>query len=268
MKRTKMARSHNNDNDNDDHLDERAPLLGGGGGSNRPTIDGFDTISTNNHNNNNHCGHDDDDDDRRRREEDDDDNKSPTVADSPTTVNGNEEEEQESPTRDVAPPPPPPTSAPSTPPPVPQAVVKADMEMAWSEPAGLRVRRQNDENLIIFRRAVGINSELNSGADARSLEEGRRHAAGIYAATLQAQRSKALMYTLIRTYIPNFLPFPFFFWVFPPGFPVGNGVNWKGREEREDREAGVDKGVWKAPPFCSALWRETLHLSVLSMPKC
>jgi hypothetical protein len=210
MKRTKMAHSHNNDNDNDndDHIDERAPLLGG---SSRPTINGFDTISNNNNNNNN-CGHHDDD--GRRRE--DDDNKSPTVADSPTTVDGNEEE-QLSPIRDVAPPP---TSAPATPPPVPQAVVKADMEMAWSEPAGLRVRRQNDENLVIFRRAVGINSELNSGADARSLEEGRRHAAGIYAATLQAQRSKALMYTLIRTY-PYFLPSPFSF-VFPFWFSCWN----------------------------------------------
>ncbi|KAK0619989.1 hypothetical protein B0T14DRAFT_398776, partial [Immersiella caudata] len=81
---------------------------------------------------------------------------------------------------------------------VPEAVAKADDVMAWSEPAGLRVRRANDENLVIFRRAVGINSELEHADDCRSLEEGRRKATGMYAATLQAQRSKQIMYMLIQ----------------------------------------------------------------------
>jgi len=97
---------------------------------------------------------------------------------------------------------PPPAPSPSkTPPPVPEAVVKADMEMAWSEPAGLRVRRENDENLVIFRRAVGINSELGHCTDVRSLEEGRREATGMYSATLKAQRQKRLLYTLIQVMV-------------------------------------------------------------------
>ncbi|KAK4444904.1 hypothetical protein QBC34DRAFT_429502 [Podospora aff. communis PSN243] len=99
--------------------------------------------------------------------------------------------------------PPPPGLKTPTPPPssVPEAVAKADLEMAWSEPAGLRVRRANDENLVIFRRAVGINSELEHADDCRSLEEGRRKATGMYAATLQAQRHKQMMYTLIQVMV-------------------------------------------------------------------
>jgi hypothetical protein len=79
------------------------------------------------------------------------------------------------------------------------------MEVAWSEPAGLRVRNANDENLVIFRRAVGINSSLQHANDPRSLEEGRKHATGMYAATLKAQRNKRIMYTLIRKFL--FSPF-------------------------------------------------------------
>ncbi|KAK0715111.1 hypothetical protein B0H67DRAFT_487615 [Lasiosphaeris hirsuta] len=88
----------------------------------------------------------------------------------------------------------PPVPAPS---PVPEAVAKADLEMAWSEPAGLRVRGHNDENLVIFRRAVGINASLSGALTARSLEEGRSEATGMYAATLTAQRNKRVAYTLI-----------------------------------------------------------------------
>lgn len=89
----------------------------------------------------------------------------------------------------------------TTPPPIPEAVAKADLEMAWSEPAGLRVRRSNDENLVIFRRAVGINSELGHATDCRSLEEGRRKATGMYAAVLAAQHSKQLVYMAIQVMV-------------------------------------------------------------------
>jgi len=93
--------------------------------------------------------------------------------------------------------PPPPTRTPS-----PQhiAAIKADEEIVWSEPAGLRVRGQNDENLVIFRRAVGINSTLSTATDCRSLEEGRQAATGMYAACIREQRQKKLTYLLIRKF--------------------------------------------------------------------
>lgn len=99
-------------------------------------------------------------------------------------------------------PPPPPARTPS---PQHVAAIKADQEIVWSEPAGLRVRGQNDENLIIFRRAVGINSGLSSASDCRSLEEGRKQATGMYAACIQEQRQKKLTYMLIREFFSLFL---------------------------------------------------------------
>lgn len=46
---------------------------------------------------------------------------------------------------------------------------KTDIELAiWGSPAGLHMRRPNDENLAIFQRAVGINSNSNSNRDSSS----------------------------------------------------------------------------------------------------
>ncbi|GAB1319171.1 hypothetical protein MFIFM68171_09381 [Madurella fahalii] len=87
---------------------------------------------------------------------------------------------------------------PPQPVPDPAAVVpKADTNTSWGVPAGLPIRRMNDENLVIFRRAVGINSALAGSTDPESLEEGRKKAVGIYAAALKAERRKKLMYRLI-----------------------------------------------------------------------
>ncbi|KAM7200624.1 hypothetical protein V8F33_003829 [Rhypophila sp. PSN 637] len=74
-------------------------------------------------------------------------------------------------------------------------IPKADTAMSWGAPAGLHVRKNNDENLIIFRRAVGISGVTNTLTGttfplAKTLEEGRGKATGIYAAVLQAQKSK------------------------------------------------------------------------------
>ncbi|KAM7216338.1 hypothetical protein V8F06_008260 [Rhypophila decipiens] len=110
-------------------------------------------------------------------------------------------------------------------------IPKADTAMSWGAPAGLHVRKNNDENLIIFRRAVGISGVTNTLTGttfplAKTLEEGRggydtgtgtrarghgfsrgrtwrvmtgwaagqghggKKATGIYAAVLQAQKSK------------------------------------------------------------------------------
>jgi hypothetical protein len=59
------------------------------------------------------------------------------------------------------------------------------------------VRGQNDENLVIFRRAVGINTALTK-EDSRTLEEGRKSATGMYAAALQAQRNKRILHLMIN----------------------------------------------------------------------
>lgn len=60
---------------------------------------------------------------------------------------------------------------------------------SWPIPAGLPPRDNDDENLIIFRRAIGINYHL-AAADTVSMEEGRRKAVGIYKAVITAKRNK------------------------------------------------------------------------------
>ncbi|KAK3987603.1 hypothetical protein QBC44DRAFT_371935 [Cladorrhinum sp. PSN332] len=99
------------------------------------------------------------------------------------------------------------------PPPPPPPIPKADTDLSWGEPAGLPIPPANDENLLIFRRAVGINaagtapappSPSNptcSDSDPRSLEECRRVAKGMYLATIKARRRKARLYGAIATLI-------------------------------------------------------------------
>ncbi|KAK0653299.1 hypothetical protein QBC41DRAFT_332486 [Cercophora samala] len=77
-------------------------------------------------------------------------------------------------------------------------VVKSDTDLSWGQPAGLPIRRTNDENLVIFRRAVGINSTLPGSTDCRSLEEGRKSAMGMYAAAMRAQRNKKIISRLVN----------------------------------------------------------------------
>lgn len=69
---------------------------------------------------------------------------------------------------------------------------KVDTNLSWSTPAGLAPRGQNDESLIIFRRALGINSDRATSTDGGSLEEGRKKAVGIYGTVLREQKSKRL----------------------------------------------------------------------------
>lgn len=78
-----------------------------------------------------------------------------------------------------------------------RGILKADTNLSWGDPAGLPMRGTNDENLVIFRRAVGINSGLAGDSDPRSLEEGRRRALGIYAAAMKGQREKRVKHALI-----------------------------------------------------------------------
>ena len=93
------------------------------------------------------------------------------------------------------------------------ALSKAETEVSWGAPAGLHMRRPNDENLAIFRRAVGINSGISSSnnnninsstlnsttaTDPASLEAGRRTAGrGIYAAAQGEVHRKKLLFHLL-----------------------------------------------------------------------
>ncbi len=78
---------------------------------------------------------------------------------------------------------------------------KADTDSSWPEPAGLPPRNAQDENLQIFRRAVGINSGLSTVGDAGSLEEGRRTATGIYLAVVRECRAKHWQFVLLNASI-------------------------------------------------------------------
>ncbi|KAI0018396.1 hypothetical protein F4780DRAFT_751386 [Xylariomycetidae sp. FL0641] len=65
----------------------------------------------------------------------------------------------------------------------------ADTMMSWGAPAGLSIRTNNDENLLIFRKALGINY-MRPTTDGGSLEEGRKTATGIYKHVIEIQTRK------------------------------------------------------------------------------
>ncbi|KAI1173663.1 hypothetical protein F4777DRAFT_431512 [Nemania sp. FL0916] len=67
---------------------------------------------------------------------------------------------------------------------------------SWGAPAGLEPRKANDENLIIFRRALGINISAGDGGGlpGTALEEGRRSATGIYKAVAQISETKRVQH--------------------------------------------------------------------------
>lgn len=73
---------------------------------------------------------------------------------------------------------------------------------AWSDPLGRPSRGDNDEHLLMFRRAVGINSDLAPfpppGQDQRALlEQGRSRtptALGIYGTVLRQERRQRLLH--------------------------------------------------------------------------
>ncbi|KAI0126098.1 hypothetical protein BJ170DRAFT_597325 [Xylariales sp. AK1849] len=96
-----------------------------------------------------------------------------------------------------------PTPMPPTATPVDTAPRKADTNISWGTPLGLGVRGPNDENLIIFRKALGINWHKEN-VDNATLEEGRRTATGVYKSVISAQTKKntqhaaltALLYVL------------------------------------------------------------------------
>lgn len=78
-------------------------------------------------------------------------------------------------------------------PPTITGIAKAATDYSWTTPVGLAPRDASDENLLIFRRAVGINSDRASTfTDTETLEKGRRQAIGVYRSVIQHQRSKRI----------------------------------------------------------------------------
>ncbi|KAK7932652.1 hypothetical protein PG985_003364 [Apiospora marii] len=86
-------------------------------------------------------------------------------------------------------------------------VGRADTNMTWGSPAGLGIRASNDENLLIFRKAVGINylppvrgpafDRSATVVSPRTLEEGRRAAIGIYRSVIVEASHKHTLYTVM-----------------------------------------------------------------------
>lgn len=72
----------------------------------------------------------------------------------------------------------------------------------WGAPAGLPMRSPTADTLLIFRRAVGINSDLSATNKASpfSLESGHHHqkASGIYAEIQRARRSKDVAFAALN----------------------------------------------------------------------
>ncbi|KAK8052944.1 hypothetical protein PG996_012245 [Apiospora saccharicola] len=68
----------------------------------------------------------------------------------------------------------------------PEQMRRADTNFTWGSPAGLGIRASNDENLLIFRKAVGINY----------LPPGRRAAIGIYRSVITEASHKHALYTV------------------------------------------------------------------------
>lgn len=67
---------------------------------------------------------------------------------------------------------------------------------AWSDPLGGPSRGDNDEHLVMFRRAVGINGDLpgHQHPGQGTLEEGRGAALGIYRTVIRQERRKRLVH--------------------------------------------------------------------------
>lgn len=91
-----------------------------------------------------------------------------------------------------------------------QQLPKVDTDLSWATPAGLRIRGNDDDNqvLLIFRRAVGINSDRASTfTDSETMEKGRRHAVGVYKHVIEQRRRKKLLHhTLgIILYVSHFI---------------------------------------------------------------
>ncbi|KAI1747508.1 hypothetical protein F4782DRAFT_421132 [Xylaria castorea] len=83
----------------------------------------------------------------------------------------------------------------------PAAPRKSDTTMSWGAPAGLPIRNNNDENLLIFRKALGINMDRKTSGTGGSLEEGRKTAIGIYRTVIETQTRKIIQHALLQAFL-------------------------------------------------------------------
>ncbi|KAI1302513.1 hypothetical protein F5Y03DRAFT_210628 [Xylaria venustula] len=91
------------------------------------------------------------------------------------------------------------TSAP--PPPNPSPPRKADTTLSWGTPAGLPIPSNNNENLLIFRKALGINMHRDVTDDNGTLEEGRKSAIGIYRNVITTQTRLHIQHALLTAFL-------------------------------------------------------------------
>ncbi|KAI0965638.1 hypothetical protein F4678DRAFT_327918 [Xylaria arbuscula] len=84
----------------------------------------------------------------------------------------------------------------STPPPR-----KADTTLSWGTPAGLPIPSNNNENLLIFRKALGINMHRDVTDDNGTLEEGRKSAIGIYRNVVTTQTRLHIRHALLTAFL-------------------------------------------------------------------
>jgi hypothetical protein len=68
----------------------------------------------------------------------------------------------------------------------------------WGKPIGLPARAASDDVLLIFRRAVGINSDLSPSTSPLRLEANNRPS-GIYASCIHITRKKHLLFVLFNS---------------------------------------------------------------------
>lgn len=81
------------------------------------------------------------------------------------------------------------THAAENPTPTNPKLPKASTHIQWSEPLGLHIRDVTDEPLKIFRRAVGINSDLAAPSKSPgAAEQGRRQPTGVYKTVIERKR--------------------------------------------------------------------------------
>ncbi|KAI0539459.1 hypothetical protein GGR58DRAFT_233429 [Xylaria digitata] len=78
---------------------------------------------------------------------------------------------------------------------------KADTTLSWGAPAGLPIPSNNNENLLIFRKALGINIHRDAADANGTLEEGRKTAIGIYRTVIQTQTRMIIQHALLTTFL-------------------------------------------------------------------
>ncbi|KAI0904820.1 hypothetical protein F4824DRAFT_500315 [Ustulina deusta] len=84
---------------------------------------------------------------------------------------------------------------------IPKGPRKADTTMSWGTPAGLPIPSNNNENLLIFRKALGINLQRDVADGSGTLEEGRKTAIGIYRTVIQTQTRMAIQHALLTAFL-------------------------------------------------------------------